>query len=123
MIKNLNNKSLIPFDPSKQIASDSFRKNISFLAIFSIVIAGSLSFLSGILSFPIGRSLGFPNNDLAFIALINLGLLLGNIVGYCTVPFMIKTITCRGTVIIAAIITLLAALLAVIDGLFIIPNN
>lgn len=123
MIKNLTNKSLIPFEPNKQIASDSFRKNICFLAILSIIIAGSLSFLSGILSVPIGKSLGFPNNDLAFIALINLGLLLGNIVGYCSVPFMIKVFTCRGTVIISAIIALLAAFLAVIDGLLFIPNN
>lgn len=113
-------KKKIFFDPSKQITSPSFHRNVIILGILGTLIAGGISYISGILSSPIGQSLGYSSTDLGFIALINAVLFCGNLTGSCCINFLIRRFTCRGTLFISGIVILGSALLLAFDGLFIV---
>ena len=119
----LTDRAVKEFDPKLQISSDNYRKNITLLSIIASLLAGAVSYLSGILSGPIGISLGFQPGDLSFIALINVALIIGNFCGAASISYAIRKWTTRGSIVIASVIALIASLALALDGVLLVSPN
>ena len=123
VIKINQKESRLDFDPTKQISSDRYKFNITLLSFLASLLAGAVSYLSGILAVPIGKSLHFASGDLSFIALINVALIVGGFLGSSLISVTIRKFTARGSIIISAIIAFSASIILAFTGLFLLGAN